>query len=87
MTQPQRPTFDAWLDDDACGSICEMYRGGMRHGWHCRLYKDGTLACEGSFVDGRMEGHWVFFAADGQLLHNIEFDQGRPVDLHLHPSL
>jgi hypothetical protein len=45
---------------------CET-RAGKREGACRRFYPDGAKQAEGAYVDGKMEGPWTFWLADGSV--------------------
>ncbi|MCP4498547.1 MAG: hypothetical protein GY822_01085 [Deltaproteobacteria bacterium] len=79
--QTKTPRFDTWVAAKDSRGCCEVYRNGRRHGWHCRTYPCGKIACEGTFVEGTEEGQWVFFDVRGDRVHSIEFQKGKPIQL------
>ncbi len=77
----ETPRFDIWVAAKDSKGCCEVYRNGHRHGWHCRTYSNGKIACEGTFVEGTEEGQWVFFDIDGKRVHSVEFHKGEPIQV------
>jgi antitoxin component YwqK of YwqJK toxin-antitoxin module len=41
--------------------------GQPRHGPFRQYFKNGMVACEGEFVQGRKTGVWTYFLANGQV--------------------
>jgi antitoxin component YwqK of YwqJK toxin-antitoxin module len=42
-------------------------------------HKDGSLYGKGEFVDGVMDGYWVWFRKDGSKMRSGHFKNGRQV--------
>lgn len=52
----------------------------VRHGLFRAYYPDGSLASEGSYVDGLEAGLWRDFHANGQLAAEGTYDAGKEKD-------
>jgi antitoxin component YwqK of YwqJK toxin-antitoxin module len=45
----------------------EVGERGEKHGRFERFYADGTAQSQGAYLDGRMDGDWTFWNADGSV--------------------
>jgi antitoxin component YwqK of YwqJK toxin-antitoxin module len=67
--------------------ILEHYRNDTLHGLYERYYPEGRQRMiQGAYVDGLMDGSWLFFSSEGSVIGKADYILGTGIQKAWHPN-